>query len=336
MIDPLTRRAIAAAAGAATLSLAHAAPASGVLELFNRLPAPPATAEEAARWVDRGGTVVHPGLLALKADIEAHRRAVAAPMQAQVPAQQAQALQQHTDLAQGMASVGIDMQRMHSDPAYARQVQARMRSMTPDQIIAMSKAMSQPMNQNPNRPNEARAMADEAPPVKAAAEAGFDYGNQQGARIQAHVARWKETESEVSGKVFAAPLKVDVPKPRIEFDNPGCDSACDAAWQAYAARMLPLMVARDTQALQLRRDALLRERQAAAPLIAQADRTLKAATYGETALSSTHQLRIVGYDEGMLGEIGLLLSKTEEIARLASRNVHCGAQAVTVPQAVCR
>src|SRR5262245_17425148 len=115
-----TTRCLAAAAAACFTALsASAAPGSGVLELFNRLPDPPATAEEAARWVDKSGTLVHPGLLALKSDIEAHRRAVAAPLQAQVPAQQAQAMQQQADLAKGMANVGIDMQRMQSDPAYA-------------------------------------------------------------------------------------------------------------------------------------------------------------------------------------------------------------------------
>jgi len=38
----------------------------------------------------------------------------------------------------------------------------------------------------------------------------------------------------------------------------------------------------------------------------------------------------------MLGEIELLVTKTEEIGRSASRTVHCGLQVVTVPQAVCR
>jgi hypothetical protein len=41
------------------------------------------------------------------------------------------------------------MARMQSDPAYAQSVQVRMKSMSPDQLMAMSKAMSQPMNQNP-------------------------------------------------------------------------------------------------------------------------------------------------------------------------------------------
>jgi hypothetical protein len=313
---------------------ALAAPAQGVAELLNRLPEPPTTAEEAARWVDKSGALQHPGLIALKADIAAHKRAAEAIQQAAIPGQQAQAMQQ-ADVAKGMANVGIDMNRMQSDPAYAQQVQARMKSMSPDQLMAMSRAMAQPMNENPNRRNAAADMANDAPAVKAAAEAGFEYSNQQVARIQAHHARWQATEATVKSQVFGAPLKVDVPKPRIEFDNPGCDKACSAAWDAYAAKMVPLMIARDTQALKLRRDALQRERQALVPMITQADKALKAAQYGEKALSDAHMQRIVGYDAGMLGEIGLLISKTEEIARSASRSVHCGKQAVQVPGAVC-
>src|SRR5499427_3608763 len=106
MTHKLTRCLVVAAACLDTVTLASAAPTNGVLELFNRLPDPPATAEEAARWIDRDGKLQHPQLLALKADIEAHRRAVAAPLQAQVPAQQAQAMQQQADLAKGMANVG--------------------------------------------------------------------------------------------------------------------------------------------------------------------------------------------------------------------------------------
>ena len=311
------------------------APAQGVAELLTRMPEPPSTAEEAARWVDKSGALKHPGLIALKADIEAHKRAAEAILQAAVPAQQAQAVQQHADLAKGMANVGIDMNRMQSDPAYAQQVQTRMKSMSPDQLMAMSRAMAQPMNENSGRHNAAADMANDAPAVKAAADAGFEYSNQQVARIQAHAARWQATEAGVLSRVFGTPLKVDVPKPRIEFDNPGCDKACAAAWDAYAAKMVPLMIARDTQALQLRRDALQRERQALAPMIAQADKALKAAQYGEKAMSHTHMQRIVGYDAGMLGEIGLLITKTEELARTASRSVHCGKQAVQVPGAVC-
>jgi hypothetical protein len=313
----------------------HAAPATGLADLLSRIPEPPTTAEEAARWVDKSGALKHPGLITLKAEVEAHRRATQAILQAAVPAQQSQAAMQQADIAKGMAQVGIDMQRMQSDPAYAQSVQARMKSMTPEQLMAMSRAMAQPMNQNPNLRNAAKDMADDAPAIKVAAEAGFEYSNQQVARIQAHHARWQATEADVKRQVFGTPPKVDVAKPRIEFDNPGCDKACEAGWDAYAAKMVPLMIARDTEALKLRRDALHKERQALAPTIAQADKAIRAAQYGEKALSHAHTQRIVGYDEGLVGEIGLLISKTEEIARSASRSVHCGKQAVQVPGAVC-
>ena len=103
----------------------------------------------------------------------------------------------------------------------------------------------------------------------------------------------------------------------------------------YAAKMVPLMIERDAQALKLRREALHRERQALALAVGKADQVIKAAQYGEKALSQAHTHRIVAYDEALVGEIGLLISKTEEIARSASRSVHCGKQAVQVPGAVC-
>jgi hypothetical protein len=319
----------------AAVSALHAAPAAGLADLLGRLPEPPTTAEEAARWVDKSGALQHHGLIALKAEVEVHRRATQSILQAAVPAQQSQAAMQQADLAKGMANAGIDMQRMQSDPSYAQAVQARMKSMTPEQLMAMSRTMAQPMNQNPNLRNAAKDMADDAPAIKLAADAGFEYSNQQVARIQAHHARWQATEADVKRHVFATPLKVDMAKPRMEFDNPGCDKACQGAWEAYAAKVVPLMIARDTDALKLRRDALHKERQALAPTLAQADKTIKAAQYGEKALSHTHTQRIVGYDEGLIGEIGLMITKTEEIARSASRSVHCGKQAVQVPGAVC-
>ena len=201
--------------------------------------------------------------------------------------------------------------------------------------MAMSRAMTQPMNQNPNLRNAAKDIADDAPAVKAAADAAFEFSQQQAARVQAHHARWQATEADVKRQVFATPLKADVAKPRMEFDNPGCDKACQAAWEDYAAKMVPLMIERDAQALKLRREALHRERQALAPAVGKADQVIKAAQYGEKALSQAHTHRIVAYDEALVGEIGLLISKTEEIARSASRSVHCGKQAVQVPGAVC-
>jgi hypothetical protein len=57
--------------------------------------------------------------------------------------------------------------------------------------------------------------------------ASFEYGNRQVARIQAHAARWKDTEAEVNAKAFAMPLKVDVPRRRTSRVR--CHARCTAA-----------------------------------------------------------------------------------------------------------
>jgi hypothetical protein len=108
---------------AASSAFAAELPASSVLALFNRIPELPSTAQEATRWVDKEGRLVHPGLLALHADIKAHQ---------------------------------------------------------------------QPMNQDPRSQNVAKAMVDDAPAVKAAAEAGEAYSQAQLVRIKAHEAIWRE------------------------------------------------------------------------------------------------------------------------------------------------
>src|SRR5215831_21320673 len=153
---------IAIAAGCGFAGLALAAPSQTVLELFNRLPDPPATAEEAAKWAAKDGTILHPGLIALRADIEAHRRSVQAIAQAREPAERAQAAAQVDAVGKGLASAGIDMARMQSDPAYAKQIQASMQRMSPQEAMAVSQAMARSMSQDRRIQNQAQAMADDS------------------------------------------------------------------------------------------------------------------------------------------------------------------------------
>src|SRR5262245_33314950 len=93
------------AATAVTVATMSAAPPepTAVVDLFNRLPQLPATSQEAATWVSKDGTLVHPGLVALKADIESHRKFVAAPLEGQGDADRAEAAVKVDDLNKGMA-----------------------------------------------------------------------------------------------------------------------------------------------------------------------------------------------------------------------------------------
>src|SRR5262245_62397195 len=144
----------AAAVAAGTVSAASPEP-TAVVDLLNRLPVLPATAQDAAKWFSKDGTLVHPGLVALKADIDAHRKLVSAPLEGHDSADRAEAAAKVDDLSKGMASVGIDMARMQKDPAYAKEIQERMKTMSPQEIMAMSRQMAQPMNADRRVSNEA-------------------------------------------------------------------------------------------------------------------------------------------------------------------------------------
>jgi hypothetical protein len=330
----------AAAAALASLVLAAGAraaelPTPSVASLFQRLPELPATAEEAARWVDKNGRLVHPGLLALRAEVEAHRRALEPQQLAAAQRHQQQSAVAVEDLGQGMAGVGIDMARLQRDPAYAQQVQDRLRQMSPQEMVALSQKMNQPLHQDQRYQNQAQAMAEDPPVVRAAAEAGEAYVQGQPARFTAHQALWQDTEAAVE-QLMKKPLALPAGKPRIEWDNIGCDAGCRAQWESYAAKVLPLMIARDTEALRIRRGAFQRDRAAVAEGVKTADRHLVASRYGAASRSQVHQMHIMNYDGAALAEISQLIDRATETVQRAAVVVHCGPQVVLVPMAVCR
>jgi hypothetical protein len=309
-----------------------------VLSLYQRIPDPPATAQEAAaKWVDKNGTLIHPELIALKADLEAHEKAMeelAKPAAAQA---MKQGEYQVESLGKGMADVGIDMARMQSDPAYRAQVQARMQKMSPAELMAMSQQMNKPMQQDKRIVNQAKAMNDDPAAVREAAEAGYAYSSQQVDRIQAFQVRWQQMEDGEVKKITSTALpKVGQRKPAMEYDNIGCDNSCQAQWDAYAAKVLPLMIARDNEILKIRRAALLRERSSIAADIKTADGHLVATRYGAASQSQANQSRIRSYDAAALGAIMQIVYQLEDSARSAAVVTHCGDQVVKVPGAVCR
>ena len=51
---------------------------NSIFELFKRLPEPPATAADAAKWYDKDGTLIHPVLVSVLADLEAHKKSTKA------------------------------------------------------------------------------------------------------------------------------------------------------------------------------------------------------------------------------------------------------------------
>ncbi len=326
---------------AATLALAaltgtHAADSpSSVLSLFNRIPELPATAEGATRWVDKGGQLVHPGLLALKAELQARDQALARLHAGAIERERAQSAAVVEDLGTGMADVGIDMSRMQRDPAYAQQVQERLRKLSPQQAMALSQRMTQPLNQDKRYQNAALAVVEDAPAVRAAAAAGEGYSQAQMARLGAPQAIWATAE-EAAHRVRQKPLALTLKRPAMEWENIGCESACRAQWEAYANQAWPLMVARDTEILQLHKAALQRQRAAVAEGLALADRHLLATQYGAASGSEVNRMKIIAYDGAAIGEVRALVERVVDSVRTAAAVAHCGKQVVLVPGAVCQ
>lgn len=334
LITPWLCAAFVSFATAGTGAQAQSPAPGSVQALLSALPELPTSAEQAASWVDKAGRIVHPPLLKLQAALAEQRQALQriAAAQGRSKVEQGEVMAQ--SLTQGLLEVGIDLQRMQTDPAYAQQVQERMRRMTPAEQMALAQRMSQPLNQDPRIVNQAAAMERDHPAARAAADAAQVYTQQQPQRFERHAALWAETENAVQ-RVRARQLVVDGPRPALEWDNPGCDARCRAQWDAHAAKMLPLMIARESEILALRRAAVQRQRAAVAPDIATADKHLLATQSGLVSTSSVHQDLIHAYGGAALAEIEGLFERTVEAARRAAVVPHCGKQVVLVPNAVC-
>jgi hypothetical protein len=301
--------------------LASAAPSepAAILDLFKRIPEPPASAADAAKWYDKDGKLIQPALRAVLADLEAHKKSTKAMQEA---AQSKTSAQQVGDLGKTMAGYGIDMSRMN-DPAYVKQVQDRMKQMSPQEMMAMSMKMAQPSMPRP---------VEETPPVVAAAAASSAYQQKTQDRLQAYMKTWGDVDAAVN-KITAQgyPAQILAQKPRVESDCIGDDGSCVAQWTAYANKLLPLMIARDNEILQVRRAAYLRARDQMSGAIQEANRHLAATQYGAAAQGDQNKLMILGYDQLVVSELEQLVAKLEETVHRAAIATNCGITAVTEP-----
>ncbi len=331
-----TAHRLLAALFALAAATAQAQPATTLPQLLDALPAPPATPQQAAQWLGTDGRLAHAGLLAQRQAMEDHRGAMNRIAASDAANARTQAGYQVESLAKGMADIGIDMQRMQSDPAYAAQMQQRIARMTPAEQMALAQRMQAPMQQDRRLTNEAQAMAGDSPAARAAYEAGQAYAQAAAfnARRSREIKLWQDTEAAVA-RLNAKKLDPGSPKPAMEYDNIGCQAACRAQWEAYADRMLPLMLARETEALKLRGAAWQRQRAWVAAEIKPIHQHLAATGYGTQATSRVHREQILAYDQSAVGEVQALSERLQDAVRRAATVVRCGRQAVLVPGAAC-
>jgi hypothetical protein len=304
-------------------------PPASVVDLYNRIPDPPATSEEAATWFDGNRRLVQPALVTLKADVDAHTRSVARVRDDANRKGAADAVSMGADLGKPLQAVGIDMTRMQSDPAYAKAMKEKMSQMSPQEMVELSKQMA--MSMNAGNQKRAQVVRDEPPAVRAASDAGRGFIDGQAARAAAHQALWEESDKSVE-RIAAKPYALDLKPPALAFDALGCDSACQTAWRAYAQKVLPLMAARDTEILQVRRATFQRERAALLNEIKTAGGHFEATQYGAAAASATSENAILTYDDLVITEMNQMIEKSEAIAHDASRTARCGEGVVLFPR----
>jgi hypothetical protein len=295
-------------------SSSEAAEPKSLVELFNRVPEPPATAQEAVRWFDQSGALIHPGLLALKADIEANKRASEA-----APRKDAAAALAAT--TQGLENVGVDVARLQKDPAYAKEMQERIMKMSPQEQMAFVQKMTQPQTQASLR--DTQAAAQEPPAVQAAVDAAKRWPDRQKARSTAHITFWKESDDAIQ---HAAQRPVSLAKPKIEYDSIGCDNPCHAQWRAYGEKLWPIVLDREREILQARRAALQRDRVDLSAMLKEGDTLLASTRFGAAALSQVDRTYITGYHAGLLGEIDRLVDETQTAAKRAADIANAGVE----------
>jgi len=297
-------------------------PQHSVQALFNRIPKTPATTQEADKMVNTAQQI--PAITALKADLDAHAAAVEkifgaadARGRARMGANPSpeQAMQ---GISRAGAVAGIDMARMQTDKAYAAEMQAKMKAMSPQELMAMSMAMQQGMGMRGS------VAYYDPPAVKAAAEMGQALVNpeQQAARTATYQRRWTEVEKNVAAvnEKFAARS----PKLRGCDGEGGGSPECVAERARYVAAMMPLLLARDAEVLRVEAAALEEERAALAVQVRSADQHLLAAQYGAASQELGNPTHIAMLDGTIINDIRVLATKFEEVVKRAALVTHCG------------
>lgn len=314
-----------------SVSLVVSAQAEGepmsLLSLFERIPPIPTSLESANAMVS--DTQEIPTIAALLADLESHEatasslaRAADARIQERMTGGKSP-----EEAAQGAAgAAGIDIQRMQTDPAYAKEMEAKMRAMTPAEMMALSAAMSQAMGMH------GTVAVYDPPEVSAAAAAGKALMDPAAtmARMEAHLARWAEIDRKVTE--INQSYEGRYPKISLACDGEGGGRPeCVAEREKYRAEMLPLLLARDAEVLKLEATALETERAALAERVRAADPQLRAARYGAASEELGNPMSILFLDQVVADELRSFATKLAEVAKRAAFVTHCGQAYLTNP-----
>ncbi len=302
---------------------------TSLAQLLGRIPVLPTTLLEADRLVNENQQL--PPLVALEAGLAAHRAAMEAILATSDERVRTRVGLNPTaaQATQGVEAVGtalgIDMARAQTDKAYAKQMQAKMKAMSPSELMAAAMGMQEAMGMG-----RASDAVDDPPAVKAAAEAGraLLIPDSRAAAEAASERRWAEAARKVAAieaKHAAATAKYP---PLVRCDGEGGGGErCQAALARYLAavpQMMQLVYARDAEVLKVEAAAFAEERAVVTMEVRRADDLLRAAEYGAPSQEVGNPVHIGMLDAHAVNLIGALARKFGGIVTRAAFATHCG------------
>jgi hypothetical protein len=271
--------------------------------MHTHVPAPPATAAAAPAWLTSAEvTTLRQQLKDQRAFVEKLNKDAAAASLA------------------GASGGGIDFARAQRDPAYAKELQAKIAKMSPDEQMKLAMEMQKATQSQALQ--DVQAMADDSDAVQLAAEHYPDYQMKQStggitaqyAAVNAIRQRVSTREMEIAAKAEKA-LKCS--------DGEGSCSAADrAADKATLRAAYEQIIGEYNKALVEISAQVVAARKARAPDIAAAQKDLGPAQYGAAAKSNTNKQLLAAYHNAVLMEVEQLFILSEDTAKWAATRVN--------------
>jgi hypothetical protein len=285
---------------AASLFAASAASAQQSLQaLHTRVPAPPATAAAAPAWLTSAEvTTIRQQLEDQRAFVEKLQKEASANSMA------------------GAGGGGIDFARAQRDPAYAKELQARIAKMSQEEQRQLGMQMAQ-ATQN-QALQDVKAMAADSDAVKLAAEHYPDYQMKQATGgITAQVAVVNDLQQKTRAR--DAEISEKASKRLKCSDGEGsCSAADQAADKATLRAAHAEIIAEYDKALVLMAQQVAGARKARAADIAAVQKDLGATQYGAAAKSNTNKQLLATYHNTALMEVEQLFALSEDTAKWAA------------------
>jgi hypothetical protein len=288
---------------AASLALASVASAQQSLQsLHARVPTPPATAAAAPAWL------ASPALATLRKQIKDQRSYVEKLSVTAGAAAQPKAAE---------VGGGIDFQRAARDPEYAREMQAKIAAMSPEDQMKIAMQVSQAQSNSASQ--DVKAMAADPDAVQAAAEHYPDYQTRQmtAGGIQAQYRAITDIRQRVNARELEISSKT-VASLKCRDGEGSCAAADQAADKVKLKAGFDQIVSEYDKALASIGLQVEAARKARLADITAAERDLAPAQYGGAAQSNTNRQLLAAYHNAVLTEIEQLFALSEDTAKWAA------------------